>query len=853
MISRAAYARSVCLRCQLRFLDRPRANNSLRISPFRTDFLQQRLYSADSVWDRLEEATEGKKDQSSSSKGTRGHDVSPKDDSPQAQPAASSPSAASRLDGPSSGTEPAAACTAGEPATQDKPIRRVFYGKDSRDRREHRRIGQRSVYLQSQELGVNMLGEKARAIVMRETGRDPKFLRELPFEEPLAPGFDLKASLEAEAKDFTMEEAMANVDSVRPTDPIVSQSEFDGLLEVLLNGFTVAQLKAYIAREKAKAVTTPVGGKVLQYDWVQDEHPWAPLLKPRVIGYPKERLVLTLMIEVWRLSIREMIDGTGFYSAKISTRILALLARDRQRLDAISDAYLDEGEDIQFSNQRVRITATKAKTETILKKLDEAAQLVVTKHVHAPWLSNYDARSILLYHLGQLTNTFITFNTKTHTLLVSWFKDGAAGDNDAGEQLDNVVQRLLHTALQPEYASVSLLYGPKNDNGKLIPESREQEKLPWKDRLTQWSRYVTPVSRASPAESAFPFKASDVLPHPMRCLVQDPDVTWSKRYTSTVASFGKILHRKQDGFNLAVAAKDKNHVFSSTSPHPTSLNALSKALAPIRAQPIQTTLVLGFHRHPSLYDIEGLPHLLKLRLIVPAELLEGPLSWGACEKDLVAVLDQTFTDIAYPSEPVDMRLSQSSLSVMSPAALDASPFHEYINNAKLDLVAGRLRPPPEIELSGLPSTEGGGVFLGEAKYVFSGLEIRRSLSAKFQGHKIHYTSVEAGLHGGRRSELVLEAQPPKDDDAPDEVAKASRDSYLALAHDLVTGRVLKWVGERDVAREFENVNANYVEAEQAQERGEHDVAKGQLSTAEASVDPAAAEEGETGTEKKEAM
>ncbi|KAK1573811.1 mitochondrial inner-membrane-bound regulator-domain-containing protein [Colletotrichum navitas] len=802
MLSRASYARSVCLRCQLRLLDRPRANSSLRIPPFQPDFLQRRLYSADSAWDRIEKASDGEKDPSSSTKDTRSDGVSPKDEPPQAHPVASSPSVSSGLNGPPSETEP---------ATQDRPlIRKLFFGRDHRDRREHRRLGKRNVYLQSQELDVSMLGEKARAIVMRETRGNPKVSRELPVEEPLAPEFDLKASLEAEAKDLTMEEALANVDGVRPTEPIVSQSEFDRLLEVLLNGFTVAQLRAYLARENAKARTTPEGEKVLQYDWIQDEKPWAPLLLPEIVGSPKERLVLTLMIEAWRLSIREMVDGIGFYSAKIKERILVLLARDRQRLDAIRDAYLDEGEDIQFTNQRVRITATKAKTETILKKLDESVQLVVTKHVHAPWLSNYDVRSTLLHYLGNLTNTFITFSTKSHNLRISWFNDGAAEENDAGEQLDNVVQRLLYTALQPEDASVSLQYELRDDNGKLIPESSGLEKLSWKDRLTQWSRYVAPVGRVSPAESGFPLEASDVFSHPIQRLVQDSDATWSKRYTSTVASFGKLLHRKQDGFNLAVAAKAKNHVFSPTSPHPTSLNALDEALTTIPTQPMQTTLVLGFRRHPSLYAVKGLPHLLKLRLVVPWELPEGPLSWDACEKDLVAVLDQTFNDVAYPSEPVDMRLSQSWLSVMSPAALDGSPFCEYTKNAKLDLAAGRLRPPPEIELSGLPSTEGDGIFGGAATYVFSGLEIRRSLGVRYQDHKVHYTSVEAGLHGGRRSELVFEAL-PTDDDAPDEVVKAYTNRYLALAHDLVTGKVVKWVGERDIAREFENVDTGDVD------------------------------------------
>ncbi|GKT42402.1 uncharacterized protein ColSpa_02583 [Colletotrichum spaethianum] len=696
-----------------------------------------------------------------------------------------------------------------------------------------------------------MLGEKARTIVMREMGGNYKNIRKLPVEELLPQEFDIKASLDAEEKDLTMEEALANVDDIRPTDPIVSQSEFDGLLEVLLNGFTVAQLRAYLARENAKTRTTPVEEKVSQYGWVQDEIPWTPFLKPEIAGSPKERLALTLMIEAWRLSIREMVDGTGFYSAKIRERILALLARDHKRLDTIREAYLDEGESIELTNTRVMITATKAKTETILKKLDEAAQLVTTKQVRATWLSNCDARSNLLHHLGHLTNTVITYSTKTQTLRISWFRDETAEENDVGEQLENVVQRLLYTAFHPRDTSVSLKYDPKDNTGTLVSEIRGQEKLSWKNRLTQWSRYVIPVGRISPEESAFPLQASDALSRPLQRPVQDFDTRWSKKYTTTVASFGHILHKNQDSFSLAAAAKANNHIFSPTSPHPAGLTALSEALATIPTQPIQTTLVLGFHPHPSLQEIEDLPRHLELRLVVPEELPEGPLTWDDCKKDLFAVLDQSFTDVAYPSEPVDLRLSQSLLSVMSPAALDASPFREYTENAKLDLVAGRLRPPSEIELSELPSAMGDGIVGGTATYVFSGLEMRRTLDAKYKGHKLHYTSVEAGLHGGRRSELVLEAR-TKETDLSDKSKNAVADHYLSVVHDLVTGRVMKWVGERDIAREFEDVNVGDVEAEQAQKETEYGIAEEQSSTVKASVDSGAIEKGESeATEPKE--
>ncbi|TIC96098.1 hypothetical protein CH35J_008617 [Colletotrichum higginsianum] len=645
---------------------------------------------------------------------------------------------------------------------------------DPAGRRERRRVGHGSIYLQSEGLNASMLGKKARTIVMREMGGKIKPVKGLPVEELAVPKFDIQESIEADEKDFTMEIALANVDDIRPTDPIVLRSEFDGLLEVLVNGFTVAQLRAYVARETAKARTAVAEEKAPQYDWARDETPWTPFQRPEVVGSPKERLALTIMIEAWRLNIREMLDSMGSFSAKVEDKFFVLLA-------------------------------------------------------------------------SHLTTTFITYSTKTRILHISWFKDGTARENDAAEQLEHVVTRLLYTAFHPRDASVSLTYDPKDDAGTLVPELRGEEKLPWKHRLTQWSRYVTPAGRVSPPESTPRLKARDVLPHSLQRPVQDPDTPWSKQYTSTLASFGQILHENKNRFSLAAAAEAKNHVFSPTSPHPTGLAALSKALSTTPVQPIQTTIVLGFHLHPSLREMEDLPRHLELRLTLPEELPEGPLAWDACKKDLVAVLGQSSTDVAYPSEPVDLRLSQSLLSAMSPAALDTSPFREYTETAKLDLVAGRLRPPPEIELTDLPSIRGGGVVGGTAKYVFSGLEMRRTLNVDYEGHKLHYTGVEAGLHGGRRSELVLEAQ-LNDENTADGSEEAFAERYLSVAADLVKGRAFKWFGERDVAREFDAVVAEDVEAQHVPTTSEPQVAEEQSSAAvETAVNPTAAGEQEKDT------
>lgn len=313
-------------------------------------------------------------------------------------------------------------------------------------------------------------------------------------------------------------------------------------------------------------------------------------------------------------------------------------------------------------------------------------------------------------------------------------------------------------------------------------------------------------------------------------------------------------------FSLAAAAKSKSHIFSPSSPPPASLAVLSESLT--SSDPITTTLVLGFRPHPSCDKkaARDLPGLLELHLTVPDDIPEGPLSWEACPKRLVAVLGQNFSDVAYPSGPVDLRISQPSLVTMSSSALDASPFREYIETAKLDLLEGRLRPPPEIELSDLPSAKDGSSTSKTAKYMFAGLEMRRTLNVEYEGHKLLYTSVEAGQHGGRRSEMVLEAA-PADASLSEKEQEAHAEKYLGLVQDLAGGKVVKWVGERDVAREFEVADETAVagaEAEQALEESEPDAAEEQSSLAEKveeehDAETAAAGDGEAETSRQSGL
>lgn len=421
---------------------------------------------------------------------------------------------------------------------------------------------------------------------------------------------------------------------------------------------------------------------------------------------------------------------------------------------------------------------------------------------------------------------------------VSWIKHGntevAFGEqvdqDETGEQLGHIVQRLLHSALFPREQSITLKHESDVKKARLVAEPRGNEKLSWKERLTQWSRWVKQAGRENSTDKAFTITEGDILPLPLstKAPAVDSDAPWSKPYVSTAASFGQILHKYDEGsFTIAKAAKAKNHIFSPSSPPPAGLAPIVESVTSANPEsPIITTLLLVFRPHPSVAKetARDLPDLLELHLTVPDDLPEGPLAWDATPKRLVATLSQTFTDVAYPSEPVDLRLSQPLVSTMSPEALDTSAFREYIEAAKLDLLEGRLRPPPEVELSGLPSAKDDGSVSGPVKYMFAGLEMRRALEVSYEGHKIQLASIEAGLHGGRRSQMNFEAVPPPADASLSKYEeKTYVRKYLDIAEDFVRGGVVKWIGERDLAGEFkevEDTTAAAVEEIEVAEAGE---------------------------------
>ncbi|KAH0438931.1 hypothetical protein CcaCcLH18_03077 [Colletotrichum camelliae] len=787
----------------------------------RSEFLQRRHYSTDSAWDRLEADSQTQKRENDGEKLGKNQE--------QAKVKSGLDEQIGQRQDPAPVDDDIASSREDEnEAPAAKPDGPLLFKKTWTDGGDYRRVSGRMVKLKHAVLPGNALGKVARAVIMRDSKRA---VRKLPVAHMAeAKQVNLAGDLERQTQELTKEQSLANIEELRPSDPILYRHEFDELLQNLLKGFTVSQLKAYLLVASKTALKSSASKEQPMYSILRGTkfEPWTPKQKLQIAGSPKERIGLTLLTEVWGLQIREYVDGKGVYIPRIATRFLRMISREKKRLDAIRRTYLDAEEKILVGQSSIKIIATKAKTDTIMKELEQAAKDMVVQTINDTfWVQGNDEVAPLLERLGQLTNTLITHKPQEKIIEVAWFRDGP--EQSGQERRADVVQRLLLTALWPKEETVHLKC-PEDTDFRLVPMVLGRERLSWVDKLTQWYRWAKPVTRDSDPDHPISLEERGILRKPIEAPPRESEFPGrSKAYTATTARFGHILHKNADAFNVAAAADPSPHIFSPTSPPPASLAALTESLH--SSKPVTTSLVLIFRSLPSINELKpeysvktfnttrdlklekpidesdksahlnnGRPDLLELQLTIPDDLPEGPLTWDSCPKRLVVVANQRHTDVSLPYEPVDLRISQSDLRVMSASALDDSPFREYIDTAELDLLAGRLGPPPKIRIADMPFNNTMRNPSEPTDYMFAGLEMRRTLEADYQGHKLLYTSIQAGHHGGRRAEMVLEAR-PADPSLPPQEQELHTARYFSLAKDLVQGKVVKWVGEVDAEAE----------------------------------------------------
>lgn len=432
-------------------------------------------------------------------------------------------------------------------------------------------------------------------------------------------------------------------------------------------------------------------------------------------------------------------------------------------------------------------------------------------------------------------------------LHVTWIevKSRAARGLDAVEDVAHIVLRLLLTSSQPPRTTSNLLgpTTPEADAGRLIMNDANSDKLRWKDRLAQWGRYVHPLTQARNVSNAelpiekfeLPFESSrrpdkfdpDGVFFPETQFPRHP-VLWSKELqTSTVARFGQILHPHQSSnptshLSSLLAGSADRCVFAATTPHPLRLAELEvDGLTFIKEK---STIVVNFWPSPSSNPSSSEPKSksqsetktktkstptsskskkssragdappaprLELRLTTPER-----DDQDIVVESLRAITRTHHIDVMRPSSLVDVRFTQTQYATLRARDYDTlaawQPIADFLNDARIELQRGKLELPPRkrfaipTQLLAVtpPTKQDEDAELVGVSYEFVGLELHHSVAIPYGGHLLTYTSIEAGLGGGRRVEATLEPLDPHDSTPPPpstEAASTPTDTEEAAA------------------------------------------------------------------------
>ncbi|KAI0118205.1 hypothetical protein GGR51DRAFT_207216 [Nemania sp. FL0031] len=610
----------------------------------------------------------------------------------------------------------------------------------------------------TRSLGTDMLGQPGYAIVMKDGGKiKKKQFPSLPIEPATESSSNVATSIEAlvesQRQRPTIDQIRSNIHELQPADKALPEKEFAKLKYMLTEGFLSTQLKSYMewhkseaqGRSKKRVADTPSSPK---FSWIKEWLPWVPLQPESATaeatnftlqGYisdtttPKEKLAIRLMRECWQLSVIELDTQLGETQVKLHDHEFVLLMRGTQRfMNTLGDIWLDQGEKIEaFRKQNtLRFVTSKPKADAILRDLDNTLGSVTQKAFPAVLVTPEEPDDTVLEELGRITNTYITRSRtlRRAQLHVAWIeiKSRAAQGFTNLEDLAHIVMRLLLTASGSRQAT-STLFSPtiaQTSPGRLIVDVTSKDKLGWKDRLTQWARYMQPLTpKQSIADVALPIEEFELPFEPSEetktlkddlFLIPDPKfpfhpVKWTSTLpTSTVARFGQILHPYQPSnptppLSDLLLSTDRR-VFVSTTPHPLRLTTFenSDTNTIIAAK---STIVLHFWPSPSPNPATRGSKKSKSKTAgdtPPAPLLELRLATSENEvlgvESLRAVSRTHHTDVLLPSSLVDVRFTQTqyeTLQARDRETLDTwAPLADFLGVARLDLENGKLEMPP---------------------------------------------------------------------------------------------------------------------------------------------------------------
>ncbi|KAH8811406.1 mitochondrial inner-membrane-bound regulator-domain-containing protein [Xylogone sp. PMI_703] len=389
-----------------------------------------------------------------------------------------------------------------------------------------------------ESLKTEALGKPAEVIVLRESRF--KIFNSVPQLDPeeSPEKVDILAQLDSERGLPGWNEVEDNINELRPEDGESPRNweEFDKLVRVLQEGFTVSQLVRYInihgkSKQKDQNLEDSESPILRKSAWMPDiSKPGEHFDESPIRGYywkshtSKQRLVLLLVRDCWNLEVPELANGIGEIEVHIRTEDLELLLAPllgalRSPLSVISEEYItDEQEKIEAFKSRgvIRITTTRQKADNIIEQLEEKLHSIQRLEVPfgnlVPAANKDDTKQLekwirtniedVLPELSRLTRTDIA-RLPGNKLLISSLEDDPKSTTSSRA---DVARRLLLTAnavSNRNVHSVAHLVTSSPKKGAFVLYG-PTENLPWRDRLRQWSRFTYPASKASATELESP-------------------------------------------------------------------------------------------------------------------------------------------------------------------------------------------------------------------------------------------------------------------------------------------------------------------------------------------------------------
>lgn len=241
------------------------------------------------------------------------------------------------------------------------------------------------------------------------------------------------------------------------------------------------------------------------------------------------------------------------------------------------------------------------------------------------------------------------------------------------------------------------------------------------------------------------------------------------------ALVGSVLHSYADIADTGVVALQSPRKSAAQRAFSTAIPNLSRILSSKFAEGIEAkshkTLTMHFQPNPFIKSqgseaigntaLSNFP-AIEMRFSIDPDNNEFKI------ESIVAVRSVSNLDLMLPDSPSDIRFQHRSVSHLLPAqpSCEFPPsIAQFLRDSTLDIKHGNFSAPTKLSvpiaehlimerLSALQH-EATKDHMLDVEYLFTGLEVRKTVVMEYDGWPMHYTSIEAGKAGGRRGELRL--------------------------------------------------------------------------------------------------